>query len=156
MSFRMATTPTEPKIPAIWEKWCTTGNPKWRGKRKRAAVRRCLKSGHVRGYFSDLVIRPDLPSEDAMAPSVEHLVDPNNHDEIVVETRVINDMRSILNEQEFWQVIEHLFAVGLQKGTIKPPFGKRLPKGWSPKRHYKKLSPVAAVVAQPAAPATGR
>lgn len=134
----MSTTPPQTPIPATWEKWCTTGNRCLRGNRKRNAIRKCLKSGHVRGYFSDLLIRPDLPAEDAMAPSIEHLVDPANHDDVVVETRVINDMRSILSEREFWQVIEHLFVVGIQKGEIKPPFGKRLPKGWSPKRHFKK------------------
>ena len=84
-----------------------------------------------------------------MAPSIEHLVDPKNHDDVVVETRVINDMRSILSEREFWQVIEHLFVVGVQKGEIKAPFGKRLPKAWSPKRHFIK-PPVLKVVVEPA------
>lgn len=145
---RHMTTPEAP-IPATWEKWCGTGNIRLRGKRKRNAIRKCLKNGHVRGYFSDLLIRPDLPPEDAMAPSIEHLVDPKNHDDVVVETRVINDMRSILSEREFWQVIEHLFVVGVQKGEIKAPFGKRLPKAWSPKRHFIKPS-VLKVVVEPA------
>jgi hypothetical protein len=69
-------------------------------------------------------------------PSFEHLLDPTNHAEAVVEARIINDMKSHLSENEFWQVVEHLFAVGLEKGKIRPPFGKRLPKGWSPARHY--------------------
>lgn len=73
-----------------------------------------------------------------MYPSVEHLIDPTNHKEAVVEARVINDMKSHLTEQEFWQVIEHLFVVGIQKGTIKAPFGKRLPKRWAPTRHFAK------------------
>lgn len=73
-----------------------------------------------------------------MYPSFEHLVDPNNHSEAVVEARIINDMKSHLSESEFWQMIEHLFVVGLEKGKIKPPFGKRLPKGWSPAKHYGK------------------
>lgn len=71
-----------------------------------------------------------------MYPSFEHLVDPTNHQEVAVEARVINDMKSHLSEAEFWQVIEHLFVVGLAKGAIKPPFGKRLPKSWSPTKHY--------------------
>ncbi len=145
----MSTPPPELAIPATWEKWCATGNIRLRGKRKRNAIRKCLKSGHVRGYFSDLLIRPDLPPEDAMAPSIEHLVDPKNHDDVVVETRVVNEMRSILSEKEFWQAIEHLFVVGVQKGEIKTPFGKRLPKGWSPKRHFKK-PPVVALIETPA------
>ena len=39
------------------------------------------------------------------------------------------------------EVIEHLFLVGVEKGEIKPPFGKRLPKGWGPAKHYKKAEP---------------
>jgi hypothetical protein len=73
-----------------------------------------------------------------MYPSIEHLVDPTNHEETVVEARIINDMKSHLNEDEFWRVIDHLFAVGVKKGKLKAPFGKRLPKSWSPAKHYRK------------------
>jgi hypothetical protein len=73
-----------------------------------------------------------------MYPSLEHLIDPKNHAEAVVEARIINDMKSHLSESEFWLVIEHLFIVGVEKQKIKAPFGKRLPRGWSPKRHYTK------------------
>jgi hypothetical protein len=125
------------KIPATWEKWCTTGKH-GRGARKKNAVLKCLQSGQVRGYFSDIVLRPDIDVTDSMYPSLEHLVDPRNHAEAVVEARVINDMKSHLGESEFWLVIEHLFVVGVEKNKIKAPFGKRLPRGWSPKRHYKK------------------
>jgi hypothetical protein len=128
---------TTPTIPTTWAKWCTTGRH-GHGARKKNAVLKCLSSGHVRGYFSDLVLRPDLDSTDSMYPSLEHLVDPKNHAEAVVEARVINDMKSHLGESEFWLVIEHLFIVGVEKKKIKAPFGKRLPRGWSPKRHYKK------------------
>jgi hypothetical protein len=123
------------KIPEPWTKWCTTGTH-GRGDRKKNAVLKCLKSGHVRGYFSDIPLRPDLPNGHSMYPSFEHLLDPSNHQEAVVEARVINDMKSHLSEAEFWRVIEHLFAVGLEKGKIKPPIGKRLPKSWSPAKHY--------------------
>jgi hypothetical protein len=125
------------KIPVTWEKWCTTGKH-GRGSRKKNAVLKCLKSGHVRGYFSDLLLRPDIEMTNSMYPSLEHLVDPKNHAEAVVEARIINDMKSHLGEDEFWQVIEHLFIVGVTKGKIVAPFGKRLPRGWSPRRHYKK------------------
>ena len=126
------------KVPAPWEKWCTTGKH-GRGARKANAVLKCLQSGHVRGYFSDIVLRPELDATDSMYPSLEHLVDPTNHAEAVVEARVINDMKSHLSEREFWLVIEHLFIVGVEKKKIAAPFGKRLPRGWSPKRHYKKM-----------------
>ena len=128
-----------PKIPVTWEKWCTTGRH-GHGARKKNAVLKCLQSGHVRGYFSDIVLWPDLDVADSMYPSLEHLVDPKNHAEAVVEARIINDMKSHLSESEFWQVIEHLFIVGIEKKKIVAPFGKRLPRRWSPKRHYKKRS----------------
>ena len=134
-------------IPTPWIKWCTTGKHGV-GARKKNALLKCLKSGHVRGHFSDIALRPDLEDTHSMYPSFEHLHDPNNHQEAVVEARIINDMKSHLSEDEFWKVVEHLFAVGLEKGKIKPPFGKRLPKRWSPARHYgrkEKQSPTPPV-----------
>ena len=128
-----------PKIPSTWAKWCKTGKHGV-GLRKENAVRKCLKDGHVRGYFSDILLKPDLDQTDSMYPSFEHLTDPTNHSDAVVEARIINDMKSHLSEGEFWRVIEHLFIVGVAKSKIEPPFGKRLPKGWSPKRHYKKIA----------------
>jgi hypothetical protein len=125
------------KIPRAWEKWCRTGRH-GKGARKKNALLKCLVSGSVRGYFSDIPLRPELAPTDSMYPSVEHLVDPTNHREAVVEARIVNDMKSHLSEREFWQVVEHLFAVGIQKGAIKPPFGKRLPKQWSPAKHFSK------------------
>ncbi|HEX5399820.1 MAG TPA: hypothetical protein VFY06_12320 [Verrucomicrobiae bacterium] len=122
------------KIPKTWEKWCSTGTHK--GERKRNAILKSIKSGDVRGYFSDIPMRPELDPTHSMYPSFEHLVDPSNHQEAVVEARIINDMKSHLSENEFWMMIEHLFVVGLEKRKIKPPFGKRLPKGWEPMRHY--------------------
>jgi hypothetical protein len=124
-------------IPVTWEKWCRTGRH-GKGARKRNAVLRCLKNGHVRGYFSDILLRPDIEATNSMYPSLEHLVSSIDHSQMVVEARIINDMRSHLLEAEFWRVIEHLFAVGVAKGKIEAPFGKRLPKGWSPAKHYRK------------------
>jgi len=130
---------TTPKIPALWQKWCATGRH-GKGARKKHAVQKCLNSGQVRGYFSDLVLNPDLETTHSMYPSLEHLAGPRNHTETVVEARIINDMKSHLSEDEFWRVIEHLFIVGLDKGKIKAPFGKRLPKRWSPERHYRTMA----------------
>jgi hypothetical protein len=129
------TTPPK-KIPDLWQKWCATGRH-GKGARKKNAVQKCLNSGHVRGYFSDIALNPDLKVTHSMYPSLEHLAGPKNHTETVVEARIINDMKSHLSEEEFWRVIEHLFIVGIDKGKIRAPFGKRLPKGWSPGRHYR-------------------
>lgn len=139
------------KIPAPWIKWCRTGKH-GQGARKKNAVLKCLKSGHVRGYFSDIPLRPDLEDKHSMYPSFEHLIDPSNHQEAVVEARIINDMKSHLSENEFWQVVEHLFIVGLDKRKIKPPFGKRLPRGWSPVNHYKKKQPKPPLIQTSSAP----
>ncbi len=111
------------KIPTPWVKWCSTGKHGV-GNRKKNAVLKCLKSGHVRGYFSDIPLRPELDNTHSMYPSFEHLVDPKNHADAVVEARIINDMKSHLTEGEFWRVVEHLFVVGLEKGKIRSPFGK--------------------------------
>jgi hypothetical protein len=138
------------KIPPNWEKWCLTG--RHGGGRKKKALIKSLVNGNVRGYLSDLPLRPDLDPGDSMYPSVEHLIDPTNHQETVVEARIINDMKSHLTQTEFWQVIEHLFAVGVQKGHIKAPYGKRLPKHWRPTKHFRKPIPsveVTVVVANP-------
>jgi hypothetical protein len=124
------------KIPTTWESWCKRGIHG--GTRKKNAVQRSLKSGLVRGYFSDIVLNPDIETCNSMYPSVEHLVDPKDHSQVVVEARIINDMKSHLSEEEFWRVIEHLFGIGIEKGKIKAPFGKRLPRKWSPKKHYTK------------------
>jgi len=136
---------TTPKIPKNWGKWGRTGIHGV-GARKNNAVSKCLSSGQVRGYFSDLVLKPDLEPSNSMYPSFEHLVDPTNHQEAVVEARIFNDMKSHLSEAAFWLVLEPLFAVGLEKGKIKPPFGKRLPKKWNPAKHYVKTKPPPSVI----------
>jgi len=138
---------TTPKVPTTWEKWCASGKH-GKGARKKNAVLRCLNSGHVRGCFSDIVLRPDLEVTHSMYPSLEHLAGPTNHSETVVEPRIINDMKSHLSEAEFWQVVEHLFAVGIEKRKIMAPFGKRLKKGWAPERHYR-TTPIEPVCCNP-------
>ena len=136
------------KIPAIWDKWVRTGRH-GSGARKKNALLKSLVNGQARGYYSDILLRPDLDPTDSMYPSIEHLNDPSNHRETVVETRLVNDMKCHLSEAEFWRVVEHLFLIGVEKDIIKAPFGKRLPKYWSPTRHYKKPAPaIAAALAE--------
>ena len=55
---------------------------------------------------------------------------------MVVDVRVINDMKSHLNEAEFWLVIEHLYAVGIADGRIPSGAPRRLVDTWSPVRHF--------------------
>jgi hypothetical protein len=89
----------------------------------------------VRGYYSGLVLNPLLPPTHSMYPSHDHLTYPKNDAEMVVDTRLINDMKSHNSEREFWKWVEHLYVVGVAKGlcSINP---RRLKDGWSPDRHF--------------------
>jgi hypothetical protein len=61
--------------PAYLGKWCKGGKIELRGKRKRSAVVKDCKQGHVRDYFSEMLLRLNLPYNDVLFPSVEHLAD---------------------------------------------------------------------------------
>jgi hypothetical protein len=95
-----------------------------------------MQDGVVRGYLSDLPLAPFLPSSHSLYPSIEHLSEPNNSSDLVVEARIVNDMKSHLTECEFWAVVEHLYAVGLAKGRIKASTPKRLSDDWAPIRNF--------------------
>ena len=141
---------SEIDIPEEWKAWCRSG-VHGKGTRKKKALRRSLVGREVRGYLSDLPLSPNCSPTDSMYPSIEHLSSPTDHGDIVVEARIINDMKSHLSESEFWSVVEHLFAVGVAKGKILAPFGKRLPDSWKPERHY--LAETLKPIAEPAKPA---
>lgn len=96
------------------------------------------ENGEVRGHYSDLLLDPDLPPTHALYPSIEHVTFPKQHAETVVETRIVNDMKSILSEGEFWHAIEHLFVVGVDQKKIKSPIKRR--DVWAPARHFGKKS----------------
>jgi hypothetical protein len=55
---------------------------------------------------------------------------------MVVETRIVNDMKSHLSDAEFWHAIEHLYFVGVAGKKIAEPCQRR--DGWLPARHYAK------------------
>jgi hypothetical protein len=132
----MATNLEEKKqLSDAWEVWCRRGSPSVR--RRRCAALRCMNErGEIRGYYSDLVLDPTLPETHALYPSIEHTTFPKQHDEIVVETRVVNDMKGILSEEEFWHAIEHLFTVGAAQKKIPSAATRR--DTLSPVRHYGK------------------
>lgn len=126
------------RIPTEWESWLKTGNYSPACKRRAVRNLKCLGRGEVRGYLSGLRLDPKLPPTDSLYPSVEHLKGQKNSRDVVVETRIVNDMKSHLSEKEFWQFIEHLFFVGREKGKIRSVSGKRLPKRWKPEKNYGK------------------
>lgn len=94
------------------------------------------EDGAVRGYYSGMLLNPDLPETDPLYPSHDHLAGRDNHVEMVLEARVVNDMKTILSEQEFWLLIEHLYAIGRRKGRIQEQEPAMLPDGWHPIRNY--------------------
>jgi hypothetical protein len=122
-----------------WKKWCTRG--KHAGPTKRKAVENCPKNSknQLVGYYSDLLLKPDLDYKKSLYPSVEHLGDKNDKENVTIETRIVNDMKSHLNEKEFWELISHLFFVGVQKNKINAILsGKRVSNKWKPNRNYEK------------------
>jgi hypothetical protein len=118
-------------LPKNWEIWCKKG--KYSPGVKRKAVLNCIdkKTNEVRGYFSNFILDPTLDYKKSLYPSIEHLTPKDK--KLVVEARIINDMKSHLDEREFWEAVCHLCAVGIQKGEIKNPSKN---KHWKPKRDY--------------------
>lgn len=107
-------------MPRKWQRASVlaTGNP-WQG---------------LKGYYSGLPLDPDLSPKNALYPSHDHLNGRDDHSQAVVETRLINDMKSMLTEREFWHMIEHLYAVGIEKGKVSCNKPRKLKKGWLPSR----------------------
>src|SRR6266404_1456915 len=127
-------TPAKEKtgLPPEWEEWCQRGSHSV-GHRRRA-VQRCMnEKKEVRGYYSDLLLDPTLPPTHSLYPSAEHTTFPKQNSEMVVESRIVNDMKSHLSEAEFWQAIEHLFVVGVAQKKI--PELRQRHDSWSPARH---------------------
>ncbi len=121
-------------LPTAWKEFCKKGRIS-QGKQVKS-VERCFDLDRVvRGYYSDFLLDPTLPPTDAMYPSHDHITYPKDDSEIVIDARVINDMKSIINEQEFWSLIEHLYAVGRTKGKIPNREAKRHDH-WKPKRDF--------------------
>lgn len=128
-----------PEMSPEWKTWCTRGTHK--GRTKKNAVKNCPKNSknQLVGYYSALLLKPDLDCKKSLYPSVEHLGDKNDKDNVTVETRIVNDMKSHLNEKKFWELISHLFFVGVKKNKINAtPSGKRVNNKWVPNRNYEK------------------
>jgi len=122
-------------LPYQWEAWCRRGRQSV-GHRRRAVLRCMNGRKEVRGYYSDLVLDPTLSPTHSLYPSAEHRTFPKEDGEMVVESRIVNDMKSHLSESEFWHAIEHLFVVGIAQKKISEPYQRR--DSWLPVRHYEK------------------
>jgi len=68
-----------------------------------------------------------------MWPSVDHVLNPATA-EVVLETRVVNDMKTIMDKGEFKIVIGHLAAQLSIEARL-------LDASWSPKRGYWREQP---------------
>jgi len=123
--------PLDPK----WGSFCQRG--RYSTENQIRSVDSCKgPDGVVRGYYSDLELDPTLPERSALYPSHDHRKDRGDDGDMVVDARMFNDMKTVLAEEEFWKVIEHLYRVGKEKGKIGPGEPRRLPREWSPKRGY--------------------
>lgn len=102
------------------------------------AIRAAVQASDGRGYYSrwplslDETRPPPRPGqkwrETAMWPSVDHVVDPATA-EVVIETRLVNGMKCVLDEEEFKNVLGHLAHV------LAVPV-RRLPDDWTCKRCF--------------------
>jgi hypothetical protein len=118
-----------------WEAFCNRG--RYSVGHQRRSVRRCLGlHGMVRGWYSNLPLDPTIPCTRSMYPSHDHTTHPRDDREMVVDARIINDMKSHLSEAEFWLLIEHLYVVGREKGNIPPGLPRRLADDWSSLRQF--------------------
>lgn len=118
-----------------WQGFCARGQISV-GHQRRSLEACTDQDGIVRGYYSDIELDPTLPSSHSLYPSHDHTTVPRNDREMVVEARVFNDMKAHLTASEFWEVIEHFYAVGRAKGRIPDRSPQRLHPGWTPERGY--------------------
>jgi hypothetical protein len=68
-----------------------------------------VENSNGRGHYSQWPLRLDKASSDWSYPSVDHCVDPGTAD-VVIETRLVNDMKTIMSPKEFRDMIGHLAA----------------------------------------------
>lgn len=112
-----------------WEDWMSRGKKAPRGELL-AALWRC----GGRGFYSRLPLTLDPAArgsspEDAMYPSIEHSRGRSDR-AIEIECRLVNDMKSLLEPEEFGALVAHLAAAM----RLSPTF---LPDGWHPKRSFR-------------------
>jgi hypothetical protein len=131
-----------------WNKWvnsqvkrCDGRAKKWLKKRRsrrqkpsrkdwRMAILLAIATCDGRGHYSKLPLtlnHSDGPTH-SMWPSVEHLKDPATA-EVALETRLVNDMATIMNEAEFVKMLAHLSVVM----NIRPNL---LTDDWHPMRSF--------------------
>jgi len=78
----------------------------------REAIFDALRVSEGRGSYSRLPLSLAFPrkSTDWNWPSVDHVAGPGVA-RVVLETRLVNDMKTIMSDEEFLSIIGHLAAV---------------------------------------------
>ena len=101
----------------------------------RAAILSAMEASGGAGHYSqlDLSLASPRKSTDWNWPSVEHLEDPGTAS-VALETRLVNDMKTIMSEAEFRDMVGHLAA-----GFSISPAG--LPVGWKCRRSFASEQP---------------
>jgi hypothetical protein len=99
-------------LPKAWEDWCNKGKYSV-GVKRRPAKDQLDKNNKVRGFYSDLILNPTLAHTDSLYPSIEHVIPKRNDGKLVVEARIINDMKSHLGDA--WR---SNFIEGGKQGTV--------------------------------------
>lgn len=101
------------------------GEPEWRD-----ALLKAIKDSDGRGRYSrlPLSLTHEKGNTAAMWPSVEHLDDPATPN-LALETRLVNDMKTIMSEDELKEMVGHLAAVQ----RIQP---REVADSWEPGRSF--------------------
>ena len=96
----------------------------------REAILEAMKNCQGRGYYSglQLSLAPPRKSTDWNWPSVDHLSDPGAA-QVVLETRLVNDMKTIMSDEEFRTIVGHLAFV-MAVPVV------QLPENWSCRRSF--------------------
>jgi Zn-dependent protease with chaperone function len=134
---------------AAWQEWlnrrvttCVRRAADWAAKRRRIvdnlptppqwreAIALAMATSQGLGYYSKLPLSlaPPLKSTHWNWPSVDHIRGPGVA-EVVLETRLVNDMKTIMSKDEFLAVVGHIAAVHAVTAA-------ELPKGWSCRRAF--------------------
>ncbi|MCK4644033.1 hypothetical protein KAU32_10425 [bacterium] len=98
---------------------CGDSNAKVNLLQWREAVLKALKESKGKGRYSQFDLDITRKCKHPLYPSIEHL-EGLHTPKLAVETRIVNDMKSILAEREFFDIISHIsFVNGIRPRAIK-------------------------------------
>lgn len=89
----------------------------------REAITKAVEDSDGLCPYTGVPLDFDLPHTDAFYPSLDHVDGPDSLD-LVVTTRLVNDMKNIMSEGEFLRLVEHIYRYRVI-GEIPPPMETR-------------------------------